>query len=182
MTKPNKLNHITLVVIFLMVTVFNSNCQEYKSLVFTGVSSFDLFHSGFGFKINDNIDWNAKLGTSFNKDYGFWGTYIVGSGLSFYLDKTSEKYTRKNIAFNSNITFCKDEDFKYIWKYLFLDNSVSIDLLITKFLVCQPQVGIAVQLVKNITDKPYIFPADYKQLDNDIPFKFIFGTRIKILL
>ena len=156
--------------------------QNSKIALMGGASIPDLFHAGTGIYLYENVALNFKLGTAFHGKYGFWGTYSLGSDLSFYFGRESKKQGAKQWAFNSGITYLKDESAGNIWRYIYSDSSVSYDLYVSRNVVFQPELGILFQLSKKVEEKPEYEPGWFGYLDVDLPVLPVVGARFKIFL
>jgi hypothetical protein len=156
--------------------------QDTKVILTSGASIPDLFHAGIGFSVDRNVVLNVKLGNAFQREFGFWGTYTIGSDVSIYFGKESEKYRARKWAVNTGFTFLKDENRAAVWKYLYFDNSLSYDLFLTGNIIFQPEVGVAFQLFKERYSKPDYKPGWFGYLDINFPVIPVFGGRFRFIL
>ncbi len=158
-------------------------CGQGKNMILiAGASIPDLFHAGIGFCVDRNVVLNVKLGNGFQREFGFFRNYTVGSDVSIYFGKESEKYKAKKWAVNSGLTFLKSESAAAVWRYLYFDNSLSYDLFLTGNVIFQPEVGVAFQLFKDRYSKPDYKPGWFGSLDINMPVIPVLGGRFRFIL
>ena len=173
-----------LLILLFFISSIESDAQISKSNtdLQTGFSVPEFVHLGVGFLLNENSRFNMYFGTMPDFGNSFLNNYSITAGFSFYFGRINEKRQSKKWAFNPEFSFLKDESKYYIWKYLYLNGTVSYDCYLSDKIILQPELGIIVELIESEKEKPGAGSSWFGSIGPDSPVLPSLGLRLKFLL
>lgn len=160
----------TFFVVFLMFPgILFSQISESKFDIQAGFSVPELLLAGLRFKVTDNTRLSFSVGSIPDSYYPAFNTYSITGGACFYFGKENNKQQSKRWAYNTGLSFYKDESKYYKWNYLYFNHSVSFDVYLSSSIIFQPEAGFTVELMKVEKEKPGAGQSWFSHIGPDWP-------------